>query len=332
MFGKKKQLDEGAGEAELATMEKELGEGSPVTPIVNPDPDNQKTADELAAEAKAKGEGEELTDAEIEEAAKKAEDEKTPDQKRIESLEKERDGSKKGFYDSRQELKKERAERRKLKLENLKLKVGSFKELTADEQAELKEYDVDAFVNYKLQEKDFTAAGERLKTEEGKIQKETDRDIDDEIHESTLRFVAKMTGTTLTGADVLRENVKSLPKEILDYLSSDKYQAVANHINKRFYERGLVPNSEDMEAAHILLFKDEVLSTARAGAAETLRTNINRAAQNTSPLNAAAGSKDIGKVPDYAKMTPAQVDAMGEKELLAYEKWADEQANVAANE
>lgn len=309
MFGKKKEDDiiANAGEEDLAAMEKSMLEGSSISPIANPDPDDQKTEAEIEAEA-----------------VKKAEEEKDPSQKEIERLRKEHSGSRTAFYKKDNELRAEREKGRKLRIENLKLKAGSFEPLTAEEEADLIDEDPRAFVDYELRKRDHSSASERIKTEERLIQTERDDETGNDIFANTVRYIGKMLKIPVTEENLVLSNAASLPKEIQEFGMSDKYVKVRNAVDERFTKRGLIPTADDMEAIHFQLNRDEILSTAKAGAAETLKTNINNAARNTSPLNSVPSSKEAGKSVDFEKMTPADIAGLGEDDYASYEKWANE--------
>jgi hypothetical protein len=317
MADEKKDVDlDTLSDEELANLEKE-------PPKVEETPEakaareatEKAEADKKAAEDAAKKGDEELTE---EEKAAKAE----ADKKAAEEKAKEEARKKRGIEEfNKREAKRDelRKRNRELEIENLKLKAGAFKPLDDDELKELREVDPDAYIEYREKEREAKVANEQIE----KVQKthvtEDQAEVGRRFIMTVFEFAAAEAGVELTE---IPDDARQLPEAVRKYMASEEYNTIAQNVDEIFGDQikaGIFPNLRQIQLVADSLKKGKLT----AEAAEKLKQNIDKAKENTSPLNKQHDDKTKG-LRDYSKVTQAEIDAMSETELVEYEKFIRE--------
>ncbi len=258
-----------------------------------------------------------------EEAKEKVKVEKEPDPDTSASSDdddtvKETDGdAEKGdpLKDTKAALTREQQRRADLEKENQQLRtdlrkvsVSSFQELSDEQLTELKYDDPDAYVQYKLDKRDYESS-----------QKSAEQDIENDRIQNQFSEITSFAKTQ--GIDV--ENEKNLK----EFLSTDKFKQLDQFIMKNLKpNEGGLYSSEQMGRAYKMLFLDESMEKAVADA--KLKSSID-VVDNISKLqkNGGGGSdldrikkSDSDKPKAASELDQSDIDLMSESELSQYEK------------
>lgn len=230
----------------------------------------------------------------------------------------------KRFSDTRSALTKTQQENAELKrrLEDLereqklqKLDKPGFKKLTAEEQEALKYEDPDAYVQYRLDEKEQ----KDNEQERHSLQQQTEQARENYVAQQNVSNLLSVA-IEATGVDYDPNSDKEPPQELVDFLQSDTLKKVDQLVVSDFRpDKDGVFSRDQIKRAYQLVTRDEDIAKAQAKGGINTVESIKKAANGTPALNRApkgAKANTVKKLEDY---TQQEIEQMGESELMKLE-------------